>query len=534
MNVSAGRRPRSLSRSRSLLIGAAVLIAILLVQMVTSVIGAVVAQRQAVDAAKDTFSYVGDLTAERVSRFAQAGEEVVGATTAAIDDADTVTLDDAAHLMYLALERAPEVRGAYVGFPDGTFVSVSHVGTGYTSQRVEIAPEYRVTQITYDATFASIATEELDLRYDPRERPWYIAGADSLNTVWTQPYLLFDTNVTFASVTRASRDRDGVHAVIGADLDVDQMATVLDNLPLGDGAEAFVMSPDRRVIAAPSSYREQLRATAGLRGEVPQASDIGVGSEAVATSYEDGDVFGRDDGRLTLERGFRKKEGLDWILHLEADESQLSPGLDRLQLTIYAITAFSALMVIAVAVLMYRMWRPLRRLSVRARTDQLTGLANRHEYRARGNAMLRRAQSRGDTVVVAAFDMDNFKDVNDAFGHLAGDTALRVAGDALLAASRESDVVARMGGDEFMVMQVVAEGADAAEVVERVRAAVVHTVQTTTAGGDRVGLTAGYTLSREGSFDLDGLTAQADAALLYGKRNGKGATYRYERPAEPK
>ncbi|WP_062207801.1 sensor domain-containing diguanylate cyclase [Demequina oxidasica] len=530
MNVSGSRRPRSLSRSRSLLIGAAILIAILLVQMITSVIGAVVAQRQATDAAKDTFSYVGDLTAERVSRYAASGEEVVGATTAAIEDAGTMTLDGAAHLMYLALDRAPEVRGAYVGFPDGTFVSVSHAGTGYTSQRVEIAPEYRVTQVNYDATFSPITTEELDLQYDPRDRPWYITGEDSLNTNWTEPYLLFDSDVTFASVTRAARDSSNLIAVVGADLDVDQMATVLDNLPLGDGAEAFVLSPDRKVIAAPSDYRNQLRATAGLKGEVPLASDIGVGSEAVATSYADGDVFGRDGGRLTLERGFRKSEGLDWILHLEAEESQLSPGLDRLQFTIYTITAFSALMVFAVAVLMYRMWRPLRRLSVRARTDQLTGLANRHEYRSRGARLLRRAQARGEVVVVVVFDIDNFKALNDDLGHDAGDIALTIVGDALVAASRESDAVARLGGDEFVIMQVVHGVESVPSVVERIRETVEHTVRVQAPGGELVGLTAGYSLTYPDLFDLDILMARADAALVAGKRTAKGVTYAYERP----
>lgn len=392
---------------------------------------------------------MGDLTAERVARYAASAEDVVEATTSAIEyaetDAEPLTLDQVARIMYLNLSRSARVRGAYVGFPDGRFVSVSRDGTEYNAQQIYVDPTYRATQTTYDARFAPVATTDLDLDYDPRDRPWYLAGEQTRNTVWTQPYLLFDSDITFASVARAALGADGPLAVTAADLDVNQMATILDTLPLGAGAEAFVLAPDRRVIAAPSEYVPQLRETASKTGTVPHADDIGVEAPSVATEYADGNVFGDIGGRITLERGFAPGEGLDWVLHLEADESQLSPGLDRLQLTIYAITAFSALMVVAVAMLMYRMWRPLRRLSVRARTDQLTGLANRHEYRVRGTAVLRRAEARGATVVVAAFDLDDFKALNDALGHEAGDTALTIVGDALLAASRESDVVARMG-----------------------------------------------------------------------------------------
>lgn len=534
MNDSAQRRFRGLSRSRSLLLGAAVLIGILILQVVTTIAGAVIAQQQATEAAEDTFSYVGDLTAERVARYAASAEEVVEVTTTAIEDAeaesDALTLEQIARILYLNLDRAPQVRGAYVGLPDGRFVSLGREGTGYSARYINVDPTHRITETTYDARFSEVRTVEVDGDYDPRERPWYVVGEASLNTVWTQPYLLYGTDVTFASVARSAQGSDGMLAVTAADLDVNQMATILDTLPLGAGAEAFVLSPTRQVIAAPSEYVSELRERAALTGTVPLADDIGVESQSMATEYSDGDVYGDVGGRITLERGFMPAERLDWILHLEADRSQLSPGLDRLQLTIYAISAFSTLMVVAVAMLMYRMWRPLRRLSVRARTDQLTGLANRYEYRTRGAAVLSRAEARGATVVLAAFDLDDFKSVNDALGHEAGDTALTIVGDALLAASRESDVVARMGGDEFVMMQVIPATSAVPEVVERVRAAVQHTVQSQAPGAEHVGISAGYALSEPGVFDLDVLMARADAALLSGKRVGKGATYPYVRP----
>lgn len=526
--VTEPGRPRGLSRSRGLVFAVIMIVTILVAQMGTSIVGAIVAQRQAQIAAQDTFSYVGDLTVERVSRYAEAGTDTVAETASAIvNSPGDVTLDEVATMVYLRLDRKPQVRGAYVGFPDGSFVSVSREGTGFTAQRVEVSPERNATESAYDAQFKEISRKDIDLDYDPRVRPWYLAGEGSLKPVWTDPYLLFDSNVTFASAAAGARTRDGLVAVVGADVSLEQLVMVLDSLPLGAGAQGFVLSGDRRVIAAPSEFTQTLRETATLTGAVPLASDIELGSEAVASDHSDGDVFGRSGDRIIVERSFPKAEGLDWVLHLEADESQLSLGLDSLQLTIYLVTAISTLMVVAAGVLVYRMWRPLRGLDTRAATDQLTGLANRHEYQRRGRALLHRAEVRHATVAVMVMDMDHFKTLNDTLGHEAGDEALKAVGAALQANARTRDVVARLGGDEFVLLQVLPHVDHVASTVERVRADVEKAVRTGTRGDDLLGITAGYSVSRAGMYDLEVLVHEADVALLAGKRAVRGRSYRH-------
>jgi len=522
------------TRSRGLLLAAAVLIVILVVQMITSIVGAVIAQRQATAAAQDTFSYVGDLTAERVARYAGTAQDLVATTASSIEGHQSeFTTDEVLDLLYSHLDHATQVRGAFVGFPDGRFVSVSHKGTGYAADVVEVEPEYSVMRLTYDSQFKMITSTPSDLVYDPRIRPWYTAGAATLNTVWTDPYIQFDSNVTFASATRAARNSSGLQAVVAADLDLSKMGEVLDTLPVGDDAEAFVLSRDRHVIAAPTEYSDHLEEIARTTGEVPLATDIGVGPEAAIDGYADGDVFGEVDGRISLERGFPPADQLTWVLHLEADESALSSGLDKLQLTIYVVTALSAISVAGVGFLMYRVWHPLRKLTVRAHTDQLTGLLNRHAYRSQGASLLRRALARGEIAVVVAFDLDNFKWLNDQYGHEAGDAALSLVADVLTDASRDGDVVARTGGDEFVMVQVIPDMSYVPRVVERVREVVSNTVRTQALGGAKIGITAGYSVTREGMFDLDTLMAEADSALLAGKRTGKGATYRHGHLTEP-
>jgi diguanylate cyclase (GGDEF)-like protein/PAS domain S-box-containing protein len=116
-----------------------------------------------------------------------------------------------------------------------------------------------------------------------------------------------------------------------------------------------------------------------------------------------------------------------------------------------------------------------RRIRHQAETDDLTGLANRRALGRMLGAALARAEARGLVVGVLMLDLDGFKAVNDRFGHAAGDAALRDVATRLRSSVRERDMVARTGGDEFVVVLAdLAAGENAAhEAAERIEAAFV-------------------------------------------------------------
>jgi diguanylate cyclase (GGDEF)-like protein len=157
-------------------------------------------------------------------------------------------------------------------------------------------------------------------------------------------------------------------------------------------------------------------------------------------------------------------------------------------------------------------------LSAQATLDSLTGLANRMSFNAAVSTEVDTAGA-GETTVLFV-DLDDFKDVNDVFGHSVGDTLLRKVAARLQAATRSQDLCARLGGDEFAVL-LRDTGAEAAtKVAERIVSWVAAPMQV--GGGDAyLGASVGVATAK-GVIDLERLIHYADVAMYAAKANGKG------------
>jgi len=104
-----------------------------------------------------------------------------------------------------------------------------------------------------------------------------------------------------------------------------------------------------------------------------------------------------------------------------------------------------------------------------AMIDSLTGIPNRAAYDDRIEQEFRRWKRFGRTVSILAWDIDRFKNINDAYGHKAGDRVLRVFGQQLAKHVRETDFVARYGGEEFVMLLVGSSPAEAHTVADKIR-----------------------------------------------------------------
>jgi diguanylate cyclase (GGDEF)-like protein len=143
-----------------------------------------------------------------------------------------------------------------------------------------------------------------------------------------------------------------------------------------------------------------------------------------------------------------------------------------------------------------------------ARSDALTGLANRFELEERLRAAVAGAGPHAAVVVV---DLDGFKPINDTYGHAVGDEVLSAVAARLTACVRVEDTVARIGGDEFVVLARLGTDAAPAELTERIRQALAHPL-TTSVGPLRVGASIGIAVSEHGQA-AEELLRRADKAM---------------------
>ena len=156
----------------------------------------------------------------------------------------------------------------------------------------------------------------------------------------------------------------------------------------------------------------------------------------------------------------------------------------------------------------------------RATHDPLTGLANRSLLEDRLAQALDRTARRDTLVTVLFLDLDHFKRVNDTAGHEAGDAVLRAAADALRRTFRPGDTVARVGGDEFVVLCEDAAAEEPARLAERLVEAVesaVGALQPAAGVTASVGITVGV-----GGEAPQRVVARADSAMYVAKRAGGG------------
>lgn len=172
----------------------------------------------------------------------------------------------------------------------------------------------------------------------------------------------------------------------------------------------------------------------------------------------------------------------------------------------------------------------------RAETDPLTAIANRRKFLALGEDAVRRSRRRGDPLALAVFDIDRFKAVNDTYGHAAGDAVLRMVAGLIERRLRDSDVFARLGGEEFAILLARATLPDGLRIAEALRQAIAA-LPMPALDGATVTASFGVTVHDPADSRFEMLLDRADRALYDAKRAGRDrVAYRLavdDEPARP-
>lgn len=233
--------------------------------------------------------------------------------------------------------------------------------------------------------------------------------------------------------------------------------------------------------------------------------------------------YSYDRGGRTVYLNSRLVPEFQWLLLVEQEENLAdSPILHTLFGNLLACFGITAVVLILAN---FTIGGYQRRLEEMATTDQLTGMANRQVFDLMFDQVLKSAKRRDGTLSVVMCDIDLFKQVNDDYGHQAGDTVLRTVAETARESVRDSDVICRWGGEEFLFLLPDCPAEQAVQLAEKVRLAVENRPVTYGRDEIRVTISLGVAELHPGERQVD-LIKRSDKALYAAKAGGRNRVER--------
>ena len=188
-----------------------------------------------------------------------------------------------------------------------------------------------------------------------------------------------------------------------------------------------------------------------------------------------------------------------------------------------AISFEALLFTISIAFILLAMAkeRTEQRHKTAAMVDPLTAMANRRSFLHEGDELMKRHAANPCPAAVLLIDLDHFKSINDRFGHAIGDRVLQVFSDTAKAHLRSTDLIGRLGGEEFAAVLYDAEREEAVAQAERIRSAFAEAATEVDGHSVVATVSIGIAVNGDQPLDIAGLLGQADLALYCAKERGR-------------
>ena len=559
---------------------------VVLVLVASTVIGGLsyLTGRDAVDTLSDY------LLTETVGRISQAVERHVSGSGAVLETAFPTGINAPEHLesavnelrarfwLATSMHRDPH-NYVYYGDKTGHFLGLWR----HSDSEAELRLRLDADQPRNIFRFSGIAGKldrphREETIFDPRQRPWYIAGHEAQQHTWTSIYVDFKTLELVGTRARRVNGSDGsFQGVIATDLSLKKINTFLHQLKLSKSGFAFIVEPDGNLIAAsrgphlkkgPDNKNERLNAEASndplIVATYKTVRELMTQSDSVTVPRTS--VFKTEDDQ-SIQVGYARVQddaGLDWIIAVAVPRKDFLSGITSNLKTTALLALLVAALIVAIGyAIMGAIAKDLNQLiqvtrdvgngvidttvprmrtqelgdlsssflsmKQRLMTDRLTGLANREAFmrHVEEKFVAKRRTLDHQGFALLFVDLNGFKNINDTFGHDAGDQVLRIVSERMKAALRSEDFLARFAGDEFLVLLEGVESRAAAQTIrEMLEAKLTEVISLEAANGPVQALTGaaiGLAIYPTDGRDVDTLIQTADADM-YTRKSTQGSS----------
>ena len=304
-------------------------------------------------------------------------------------------------------------------------------------------------------------------------------------------------------------DRDGrLLGVTGVGLDMSDITGLLQTTQQKYGRVIYLVD-ETGTVQAHSDYdrieKDSIRTMPGIAAIADKI--LVLNQQATELSYT------RNGHTILLTSRFI--DGVDWYIIVEQDEAQLLGMAVRNLIRTIAIGLAASLLIILISIHVVNGYQ--RRITALTATDHLTGLHNRMHLDYELNQEYSRFLRYGTQFSIIMIDLDFFKEINDAKGHTAGDTALQMFATVVSGAIRATDRIGRWGGDEFLLILTDTDGSRALQKAEQLR----KTVEQTRFQDDITFTISCGVAAVVHPETLEDLIQRADAALYAAKAHGR-------------
>ncbi len=445
--------------------------------------------------------------------------------------------------MYLLemLKNDGEFSGLVYGDNQGKFLYVTRQpslhGNNYLTKLISRHDGKKHEEIIQrDENFTIQSRAEIHDGFDPRTRPWY-AAFQQQKELWTPPYIFYTSRDPGITVSLPLFDKKGLSfGAFGVDIEINSLSDFLAHRKISAHSFAFIVARDGAMAAHSDINRikkfdkmgnPQLVNITDLSDDpVVSALWTKIGAMKTDTLLQGSTIDFAVAGKkyLAVVRSFPGNSRWPWLMTVVAPEDDFIGIFRRarqhhlLQALLYSIGITLLIFFLAA-----RFFKPVRRLLHYAHFDPLTDLYNRRAFFESCDALISDTGTKKKDIplCLAMADIDNFKVINDTYGHGVGDEVLIAVAGRLRGALSDRDMIGRYGGEEFVLLLFGTDIKRGVQVCERLRQAIADTPISTRAGLLGTTLSFGVAPLPTTTSDLSISLNLADKALLQAKKTGK-------------
>lgn len=420
--------------------------------------------------------------------------------------------------------------GVYLANDKGDFIYMRRELNNSSDGAISIDQQFQTKIIKHTSNKRSVTSRWRDQNFklikeeatpndtfNAKERPWYKLATSAKQAAWTKPYTFFTSKMRGVTIATPFQNNIEPSGVIGIDIEVHELSSFLDQI---NTENYYIRINDAENNLVAETINTQVLSNQRLADLLMTKKGISNTPKGTFTENKKEYLFIQNSLTTNKEKNelpnwnvFTYAKTLPFLIETRAIESR--------NILIAAITLFlSILLSIFIA---SRTSKPVEDWMNQATTDSLTGLFSRHFFFNTGSTLYNDyTKNRNHHLAVMMIDVDHFKKVNDSYGHNIGDETLKAIANCIRSTIGDDELLARFGGEEFILLTRVNTIRETMRLAEDIRKAIEKLDISTMAGEVKVTVSIGVALTnnvKEMSF-LEFID-HADQTLYESKNSGR-------------